>query len=80
MQVFIKNQTWEVVQLEKGIKPVGCRWVFNVKYNSDGAIERYKARLVAKGYTQTYGVDYKEIFVPIAKMNTIRILKSLVIN
>ena len=46
MQALIKNQTWEVVDMRKRIKLVGCRWVFNVKYNSDGRIEGYKARLV----------------------------------
>ena len=80
MQALIKNQTWEVVNLEKGIKPVGCRWVFYSKYNSDGAIERYKARLIEKGYTQTYGVYYKETFAPVAEMNTVRILISLAVN
>ncbi|RVW46001.1 Retrovirus-related Pol polyprotein from transposon RE1 [Vitis vinifera] len=45
---------------------------------ADGSLERYKARLIAKGYTQTYGVDYQETFSPVAKMNTVRILLSLV--
>ena len=80
MHALIKNQTWEVVKLEKGVKLVGCIWVFNVKYNLDGSIERYKTRLEAKGYTQTYRVDYKETFAPVAKMNTFRILISLVVN
>ena len=54
--------------------------VFNIKYNSDGKIERYNGRLEAKGYTQTYGMDYKETFAPVAKMNTIRILIFLAVN
>ena len=59
---------------------VGCKWVFTVKYKSDGGIEKYKARLVAHRYTQTFGVDYEEMFAPVAKLNSIRILLSLATN
>ena len=71
MLALIQNQTWELVDLPGGKKPVGCRWVYTIKYNSNGSLERYKARLVARGYTQTYGLDYKETFAPVAKMNTV---------
>jgi len=77
MSALEKNQTWEIVDRPLDKKSVGCKWVFSLKYKSDGTLDCYKARLVAKGYTQTYGVDYEETFAPVAKMNTVRIILSL---
>ena len=69
-----------MVSRPKGVTPVGYKWIFNLKYKADGTLERYKDRLVAKGYTQVYGIDYLEMFSPMAKMTTIRILISLVVH
>jgi hypothetical protein len=80
MTALDKNNTWVLTTRPPNKRVVGCKWVFTVKQNSEGKVERYKARLVAKGYSQTYGVDYDETFAPVAKMNTIRALISIATN
>lgn len=55
-----------------------CKWLFTVKYKTKGKIERYKESFIAKGLTQTYDIDYTETLAPVAKLNTIRVLLSLV--
>ena len=80
MKALKKNNTWEIVELLRDKRTVGCKWVFMVKYQIDGSIDRYKARrarLVAKRFTQTYKIDYRKTFAPIAKVNLIRVLRSL---
>ena len=47
-----QNSTWTLVDLLPGAKPIGCKWIFKRKYNSDGSIEKYKVRLVAKRFSQ----------------------------
>ncbi len=56
---------------------IGCKWVYKVKRDSLGNVERYKARLVAKGFQQTYGVDFEETYAPTAKATAIRAIASL---
>ena len=71
-----RNNTWELVELPKGSQPIGVKWVFKKKMNAQGEIKRYKARLIAKGYKQKVRIDYDEVFVPVARMETIRLLIS----
>ena len=71
------NNTWMLVDLPKGFKPIGLKWVFKVKRNADGSVNKYKARLVAKGYVQKHGIDYDEVFAPVARVETIRLVIAL---
>uniref|UniRef100_A0A2N9IA04 Integrase catalytic domain-containing protein n=1 Tax=Fagus sylvatica TaxID=28930 RepID=A0A2N9IA04_FAGSY len=80
MHALELNHTWDLIPKPAGTSIVGCRWVFTVKQNPDGTVDRLKARLVAKGFTQTYGLDYTKTFSPVAKLNSIRIIISLAAN
>ena len=72
------NDVWDLVQLPKGLKPIGCKWIFKTKRDSKGNTKRYKARLVAKGFTQREGIYYNETFSPISSKDSFRIIMALV--
>jgi len=74
---LMANITWTLVPLLVDRKLVFCKWVFKIKQGANGEVERYKARLVARGFIQTYGVDYNETFVPVAKFISIRCILAL---
>ena len=74
---LLENETWELVDLPENRKAIGCKWVFKVKYDKNGQIERFKGRLVAKGYSQQYNVDYREAFSPVVRFSSIRTLLAL---
>ena len=77
---LVQNGTWELVPPAPSQNIVGCKWIFRIKRNSDGTIDRYKARLVAKGFHQRPGVDYIETFSPVVKPTTVRVVLSLVVS
>ena len=72
-----KNEAWDLVELPTGRKPIGRKWVFKKKMNVEGKVEKYKAQLVAKGYSQVPGIDFGDIFSPVAKVTSIRLLLSV---
>jgi hypothetical protein len=59
-------------------KTIGVKWVYKIKRIANGSVDRYNARLVAKGYKQKYGIDHEEVFAPVARLDTMRLLFSLV--
>lgn len=70
----MKNDTWVLVDLPSNCRAIRLKWIFKVKRNSDGSINKYKARLVAKGYIQKHGVDFDEVFAPVARIETVRLI------
>lgn len=77
---IVKNDTWTLCKLPQNRKCIGCKWIYKIKKNSDGSVERYKGRLVARGFTQKYGIDYEETFSPVARQETIWMVLSLAAN
>lgn len=69
-----KNETWELVERPAGKKVISVKWIYKIKTDECGQIQKLKARLVARGFTQTYGEDYGETFAPVSRHDTIRTL------
>ncbi|CAI7837808.1 unnamed protein product [Closterium sp. NIES-53] len=78
LDTLAERGTWELVNMPKGRKPVGVRWIFNIKTGDMGQLERFKARLVAKGYTQVEEEDFDQIYAPVSKLTTARTMLKMV--
>lgn len=77
MKAHLDNGTWELVQLPPGRKAIGSRWVFKVKKDAEGKVERYKSRLTAQGFSQRPGIDFHEVFAPTMRWGSIRAILAL---
>ena len=77
LQSLKEARTWDIVECPDGVNVVGCKWVFKIKKNAAGEIEKYKARLMAKGYSQIQGVDYDETYAPVARLASLRTVLAI---
>jgi hypothetical protein len=77
MNAIEKNKTWDLCDLPSDKKAIDVKWVYKAKQNPEGKIIKYKARLVAKGFLQKQGLDYDEVFSPVARHETIRLVIAL---
>lgn len=81
MDSLEKNGTWVLIDRPEGERTIGCKWIYKIKPGIPGVEDRrFKGRVVAKGYSQVEGIDYHEVFSPVVKHVTIRILLSMVVN
>ncbi|KAH9747317.1 hypothetical protein KPL70_004670 [Citrus sinensis] len=74
IEAIHKNKTWKLVSLPHGRKAIGNKWAYKIKRDSNDQVERYRARLVVKGYAQKEGIDFNEIFSPVVRLTTVRVV------
>ena len=79
MAALDENHTWELVPSPHDKKAIGCKKIYKINHSDNGFVSRYKAMLVAKGYAQIYGIDYEESFIPIARMETMRVMVAVAV-
>ena len=68
------NRTWEMADLPAGHRAITLKWVFKLKKDEARAVIKHKARLVARGFVQQEGVDFDDTFMPVAQIESVRLL------
>ena len=79
-QALKKQNTWNLVPAPPHANLVGCKWVFKLKFNTNGFIARYKAWLVAKGFHQQASIDYSKALSPMIKSATVRLVLAIAVS
>ena len=74
---IMKNDVWDVVPRPKDKAVVTSKWLYKIKHGSDGSVEKFKERFVARGFSEKEGIDYDDIFAPVAQYTTIRSIIAL---
>jgi hypothetical protein len=77
MKSITDNKTWSMEEMPAGHRAIGLKWVFKLKRNEDSQVVKHKARLVAKGYVQKEGIDFSEVFAPVARLESVRLLLTI---
>lgn len=72
-----KNKMWQLTDLLKGQKAIDLKWVFKIKKDTNVDVIKRKAHLVAKGCMQKHGIDYDEVFAPVTRLKTFRLILAL---
>ncbi|KAI3797931.1 hypothetical protein L1987_33196 [Smallanthus sonchifolius] len=78
LQQFNKLHVWNLVDLPKNKVPISTHWVFRNKKDEGGIVVRHKARLVVQGFYQEEGIDFEEVFAPVARLEAIRIFLAYI--
>ena len=72
-----RNETWGLVKLPENKKALGVKWIYRTKLKQNWEVQKYKAKLIVKGYKEKFGVDYEEVFIPVTRLETVRLLSTL---
>ena len=78
-QSIMNNDVWDVVPRPEGKSVVTSKWIYKIKHDADGSIEKYKERFVAWGFSQKEGIDYEETFSSVARYTSIRLVLALAV-